>query len=120
MQKKVGGPGKLIALIAGSGAVVGALVVEGGKIAFKKGKETVAHFKEKSNELYKNTQVKYIIKQDGESNEGLKLKKGDSFRVLESDGDAVLIELIGNKNNPYFVSKEVLERISDYKGNSVS
>lgn len=118
IAKKVGGPGKLIALIVGGSAVVGALAVEGGKIAFKKGKETVAYFKEKSNKLYKNAQVKYIIKQDGESNEGLKLKTGDSFRVLESDGDAVLIELIGNKNNPYFVSKELLEQISDYKGNS--
>ncbi len=118
IAKKVGGPKKLIALIVGGSAVVGTLVFEGGKIAFRKGKETVAHFKRKNQKSYQDLQVIYIIKQDGESNEGLKLKKGDSFRVLESDGDAVLIELIGNTNNPYFVSKKLLEHISDYKENN--
>ena len=40
---------------------------------------------------------------------------GDKFKVLESDGDAVLIEKIGDLTNPYFVSAELLKDISDYK-----
>lgn len=117
LAKKVGGPGKLVTLIAGSGAVVGGLAVKGGEFAIKKGKEAIANHKEKNNKSYEDACVKYIIKQDGESNEGLKLNAGDSFRVLESDGDAMLIELIGNEDNPYFVSKELLKQISDYKEN---
>ncbi len=41
-------------------------------------------------------------------------KEGDHFKVLEEDGDSVLIELLGNDDNPYFVSKELLKEISDY------
>lgn len=51
----------------------------------------------------------------GVSNEGVILESGDSFNVLESDGEAVLIEKIGDSNNPYLVSSELLEEISDYK-----
>ena len=39
----------------------------------------------------------------------------DTFKVLEIDGDATLIEKIGDENNPYFVSGCFLESISDYK-----
>ena len=46
-----------------------------------------------------------------------KLKIGDTFRVLESDGNSVLIKLIGNKNNPYFLSKNFLKQISNYNDN---
>ena len=115
IAKKVGGPGRLVALIAGSGAVLGGLAVKGGEFAIKKGKKVFANYKKKNDQLYQNTKVKYIIKQDGESNEGLKLKAGDAFRVLESDHDVVLIELIDNEDNPYFVSKTLLEQISDYE-----
>lgn len=114
IAKKVGGPGNLVALIATGGAIL----FEGGKYAFKKGKKFVVEAKGKSDKLYKNSQIKYLIKKDGKSNEGLELKAGNYFSVLESDGDAVLIELIGNKNNPYFVSKRLLEQISDYKESS--
>ena len=57
----------------------------------------------------------YIVDKQGVSNEGMILESGDSFNVLESDGDAVLIEKIGDSNNPYFVSSELLKEISDYK-----
>ena len=49
------------------------------------------------------------------SNEGLEFKIGDQFRVLESDKDAILIEKIGDNNNPYFVSAELLKNISDFE-----
>ncbi len=51
----------------------------------------------------------------GKSNEGLMFNIGDEFRILESDGDAVLIEKIGDSNNPYIVDKKLLISISDYK-----
>ena len=50
----------------------------------------------------------------GKSNEGLQFAVGDTFRVLEIAADAVLIEKIGDPNNPYFVSSDLLHSISDF------
>ena len=116
LAKKVGGPGKLITLIAGGGMVVGGIAVKGGEFAIKKGKKVIAKHREKNKKSQESAQIVYTVKQDGESNDGLKLKVGDTFRVLESDGDAILIELIGNENNPYFVSKDLLGQISGFNG----
>ena len=33
----------------------------------------------------------------------------------KSDKDAILIEKIGDNNNPYFVSAELLKNISDFE-----
>ena len=37
------------------------------------------------------------------------------FKVLERDGDAALIEIMNDENNPYFISAKFLSSISDYK-----
>ena len=34
---------------------------------------------------------------------GINLFVGDEFRILASDEDAILIEVLGDDNNPYFV-----------------
>ena len=44
----------------------------------------------------------------------LLLSVDDTFKVLEIDGDAALIEKIGDENNPYYVSARFLRGISDY------
>ena len=44
----------------------------------------------------------------------LVLHKGDKYRVLESDKDTVLIEVIGDTNNPYAVSVDFLRNKSNY------
>lgn len=44
----------------------------------------------------------------------LLLSVDDTFKVLEIDGDAALIEKISDENNPYYVSARFLRRISDY------
>lgn len=110
ISKAVGGPGKLIALIASGGAALG---VAGTKLTeavlkyFRSGKEAKA--KER---LRQRT---YKVAKDGVSNEGLRFREGDEIRVLEVDGDAVLIEKINDSNNPYFVSAGFLGEISDYE-----
>ncbi len=48
----------------------------------------------------------------------LTLHSGDSFRVLECDGDAILIEVIGNPNNPYMVSGQFLATVSAFPTNA--
>lgn len=115
LAKKVGGPGKLVALIAGGGAIAGGLAVKGGEVIVKRGKKAVAKHKRDIQKLQESAQTIYTIKKEDESNEGLKLKEGDRFRVLESDENAILIELIGNENNPYFVDADLLKTISDFE-----
>lgn len=108
MSKKVGGPEKLIALIA-----VGSIAIyKGSEIAVKKLIKAVKKSKAKAKE--KGPAYKVTI--PGESNEGLKFKIGDKFYVLETDGDVILIEKIGDLNNPYFVDINLLNKITNYKG----
>lgn len=54
------------------------------------------------------------------ANGGVKLRVGDPYRVLECDGDAILIEVFGDSKNPYFVSSKFLSSISDYPLNGTS
>lgn len=111
MAKKVGGPKNLAGIIAGTGVVVG--------VALCKGREIVAEKVSKKMNKGKLTgtsdSIVYSVTIDGVSDDGLEFKIGDQFRVLETDKDAVLIEKIGDDNNPYFVSVEFLEMISNYK-----
>ena len=39
---------------------------------------------------------------------------GDEYRVLECDGDAILIEVLGDPGSPYFVSSKFLRSVSDF------
>jgi len=110
MAKKVGGPKNLIALIAGGGAIVGGGAMVIGN-AIKK-KVTLELEKKRHDEAIAKV---YTVRKEGKSNEGLLFFKGDTFKVLEIDGDAGLIEKIGDDNNPYFVSRKFLSSISDYE-----
>lgn len=105
--KKVGGPGNFLVLIG----VAGAITERGVEIFIKKvvkkiKARNVSNFKEKF----------YKVTFPGETNEGVEFLIGDQIRVLEVDGDSVLIEKNGDKNNPYFVSANLLRKISNYKG----
>ena len=109
--KKVGRPRNLVLLIAGTGALVykcGEIVVS--KVATEVIKMKYAK-KRLENELSGEV---YIVKSFGISDEGLQFKVNEQFKVLEADGDAVLIEKIGDMNNPYFISGDFLKEISDY------
>lgn len=111
LAKKVGGPKNLAVIIAGAGAVASVALYKGGEIV----KEKVR--KKKNKEKLKETSdsIVYSITVDGVGDDGLEFKIGDQFRVLETVKNAVLIEKIGDDNNPYFVSVEFLEMISNYK-----
>jgi hypothetical protein len=56
----------------------------------------------------------FEVVSDGENSSGLELWAGNEYRVLECDGDAILIEVLDNADNPYFVSGEFLATISDF------
>jgi len=109
VSKKVGGPVKLAAGIA----VGGYVVIRTAEGVIKTGIKKVKKHRE-AKEIALNTSKLYTVHECGESNEGLIFNISDTYRVLEKDGDAVLIEKIGDANNPYFVSEELLRKISDY------
>jgi len=56
----------------------------------------------------------FTVLRDGETGKDLTFQSGDRYRVLERDGDAVLVEVIGRTDNPHFVSGEFLATISDF------
>ena len=109
--KKVGGPLNLVLIIATTGAGV----YRGGEVLVKCGVKAIRKKCIQKKSIVESDITSYVIKAHGVSNEGLIFEIDDEFRVLESDGDAILIEKIGDKNNPYFVSADFLKEISNYK-----
>ena len=109
LAKKLGGPIQLAATVAVGGYLVLRIAESGVKLGINKAKSIKTKQKlDLGNEEY------YIVNSQGISNEGVKFNIGDKFRVLETDKDAVLIEIVGNENNPYFASADFLKSISDY------
>lgn len=109
--KKVGGPRNLVLLIAGTSV----LVYKCGEIVVSKVTTEVIKMKYAKKRLGNEISGEvYIVKSFGISDEGLQFKVNEQFKVLETDGDAVLIEKIGDMNNPYFISGDFLKEISDY------
>lgn len=108
-SKKIGGPKQFMGLLIGAGTLAGIGLgkLGHGLINF------VSEKLEEKNRLAEATIVHTVDKEQC-SNEGLLFKAGDQFKVLERDGDAALIEKIGDGNNPYFVSAKFLCSISDY------
>ena len=106
--KRVGGPIGLVASILSVGIGVGA------GAGFYLGRKT-ARPKPNGDEPATETTTEsvFTVTTDGEDG-NLKFRVGDHFRVLERDGDAVLIEVLGDATNPYFVSADLLRAISDY------
>ena len=75
------------------------------------GKTVIKHLKSKEKVIAKT----HVVHTQGVSNEGLQFVVGEQFHVLEIAGDVVLIEKIGDTDNPYFVSADLLRSISDYE-----
>lgn len=56
----------------------------------------------------------FTVRTDGTDDQGLVFKLGAEYKVLECIDDAVLIELVGDDNNPHIVSDAFLATISDF------
>ena len=111
LAKKFGGVDSLIAIIALGGAFVSYPVLRSIEEVIKSGVNKRKTAKQKKDA---DTSIMYTVSKEGKSNEGLNFNIGDTFRVLEQDGNAVLIEKIGDANNPYFVAFDFLKSISNY------
>lgn len=104
-SKKVGGPLQLMAVVGASGYAVGKVIEISSKKVIKKVK--------KHNSTKRIETKIYTVHTSDKSNEGLAFEVGDKYRILEKDGDAVLIEKLNDNNNPYFVSEVFLKSISN-------
>jgi hypothetical protein len=62
----------------------------------------------------------YEVDSDGEELGVLKLHAGDRYRVIECDDDAILIEMLGDAHNPYFVAGDLLRSISIFPAEPLS
>lgn len=109
LAKKVGGPDTFMGALVGAGVIIGV----GGTVIALKVKKSIAK-KNKEKEAAAAEERIYTVVTEGVSNEGVEFHTGDQFKVLAQDGDAVLIEKIGDADNPYFVARDLLEVISDY------
>lgn len=108
--KRVGGPKRFMALLVGGGFALGG----GAAVTTSKVKKKIEK-KKQEKEQEAAAAIVYTVLSESRSKEGLFFKKGAKFKILETDGDTGLIEIIGDKNNPYIVSLKFLSTISDYK-----
>ena len=109
-MKRCGGPKQFLGLYGGGTALAGVLIYKGCESLFRFFAKKAA-----ARQLAAESAVIHTVHTEGTSNEGLGFEVGDQVRVLEVDGDAALIEKIGDSNNPYFVSEKFLASITDYQ-----
>lgn len=108
--KALGGPKKAAAIVSGSLLLAGAGLYAGGQ---KVVKTVISRVKQRAEPCPTKGQVFKVVS-DGEAGNDLTLRSGDEYRVLECDGDAILVEVIGRTDNPHFVSGEFLATLSDF------
>lgn len=109
--KKVGGPLKLMGLIA----VGGYAVIRTGEAGVRKAIKLVKKHSEGTvKDILKKKSVCKVIA-DANIEKGVDVKIGDKIMVCAIDGEAVMIEILGDKNNPYFIDINLLRSITDYK-----
>lgn len=114
VAKKVGGPVGLLAAALGTGYVIGRTTEAGGK-------RGIGALKNAINRRKAPCELKgkvFVVRADGIDDQGIEFKAGAEYRVLECSGDAILIELIGNEDNPHVASDVFLSTISDFPAGS--
>ena len=110
VSKAVGGSKNLVMLLLLAGVTGGKLV----DIGIKEGKKFILSKHEEKRKQKEASEILYTAKKDAEYEQGLRFSKGDKIRVLENDADSILIEKIGDRSNPYYVSRDFLKCMSDF------
>jgi hypothetical protein len=109
LAKRVGGPCILMVLTMVTGWAIGRSTEAGGKTIRRR-------LRQHSQNSTFSTREIFTVTAETTCGSGLILRKNDKFRVLERDDDAVLVEVMGDAENPYFVSAEILAKISNFPG----
>jgi hypothetical protein len=112
IAKKIGGPRVLLVAVAAGGALAGKASEVGVKAVVRKAR-SIKQTLDARAEAAAMSRV-YRVAEDADAGGGLRLQTGDELRVLARDHDAILIEVVGNANNPWYVSGDLLASISDF------
>lgn len=114
LVKSLGGPAKAatvgLVVIGTAGYGVIRLAEAGGKKLVGVSKKMLADRRARSELIGQS----FTVHADGTDDSGVEFKVGSSYTVLENDGDAILVELRGAPDNPYFVSAGFLAMVSDF------
>ncbi|MFB6835400.1 hypothetical protein [Streptomyces hydrogenans] len=110
LAKRVGGPGTLAVVTVMGGWVIIRGAEAGGKSVWRAVKAAV----KKRNAACSTKGQVFDVVSDGEDGKGLTLRAGAQYRVMECDGEAILIEVLGGTNNPYFTSAQFLASVSGF------
>lgn len=110
LAKKLGGPKGLLVVVAGLGYVAIRPAEAGAKKIVRTVRERGA--------AHPLAGRVYEVTSDGEDGQGLRVRTGENFRVLEGDGDAILIEVLGGENNPHMTSSQFLKSVSEFSNHS--
>ena len=108
--KTVGGPKRLVGLLIAGGAVAGT----GGTLLTQKVIKKVSKKKNSKSIAFLESGKAFTVSVACNDDSGLQFNVGDKYKILNRDADAILIEIIGNDNNPYFISGDFLRTISDF------
>jgi hypothetical protein len=112
IASKIGGPRVLALAVAAAGAVV-----------YKSGEVGVKFIVKRVKGVQENLVVRaeaaaedglYRVTKDADVGDGLRLSVGDVFRILARDGDVVLIQVIGDADDSHYVSRDLLEAVSEF------
>ncbi|NDK30202.1 hypothetical protein [Nesterenkonia haasae] len=107
--KSVGGPKNALAL--GGTAALG--IFAAGGATYAGGQKAVKSIRLRlASRTDPSAGKLFIVREEGEDGNGLTLSVGSTYRVLEKDREAVVIELFDDDDNPYVTSAEFLERVS--------
>lgn len=110
LAKRTGGPVVLALGTAVAGWVIGRVGEAGGKAAIRAARTAIR----KHDTPTAPTGQEFDVHGDGEDGKGLVPRAGDRYRVLAGDGDALLVEVLGDEDNPYFTSTQFLAAVSDF------
>ena len=105
MAKRFGGPYSLGATVLAMGYVGGRLVETAIRVA-------VQHIRTKKETSWCERTIK--VTSAGTDGAGVSVNEGDTYCVLHADSDVVLIQRVGEINNPLVVSPEFLRAVSDF------
>ena len=112
--KALGGPKRAavagVAVVGTTGYVVLRMAEAGGKRGIGALKSAI----KKRNAPCELEDRVFTVRTDGTDDQGLEFKLGAEYKVLECIDDAVLIELVGDDDNPHIVSVAFLTTISDF------
>jgi len=109
ISKKVGGPKVLLGITAMAGFIIG----RSGEAGIKKIIKGITRNRNSTGVGFNYKDMVFTVTKNRKDSSGLIFSIGEQYRILECDGDAYLIEKLGDTNNPYFISIDFLKTISD-------